>query len=602
MKNLWLCFLFLSSMMSGCLPANQTQNITNTPKPFPFSSATATEFIPSLTPSNSDKVSNALKISVAAQVGNEMTVTPSPDFWKELPVVPAGISERVREIYQRGLAMGNNPNAFSKVGDCHSINPYFLADYDLGRDVYDLGEYAYLQSTIDYFQGSFSRSSLAAKQGLSTAGVLASLWSDWKYCSSNETPLDCEFRLQHPSFALISLGTNEAHDVREDPSTFEGRLRRIIEHSIDQGVVPILSTKADNAEGDHFINYVTSRLAMEYELPLWNFWKAVQPLPEQGLRSPEHLTFALTKSFTDFSRPEYLTYGMQVRNLTALQMLDMIQRELTSASASTVTTPTITPTNPSIQIHQPGEITQSTVDGMELAYIPAGKFSMGSDSGNPDQMPVHTVQLNGYWLDRTEITNEMFVRFLNAEGNQQEGGTTWLDPIDPFVWIFEKDGVWQTLSGKENYPIVNVSWYGAKTYCTWAGRDLPTEAQWEYAAKGREGHRFPWGNDGPDCNLTRFLGCGNTPVEAGSLLQGSNLWGVYDLAGNVAEWINDRYAADYYQQSPRMEPTGPINGYYRVIRGGDWGSTYLAIQTSHRDWAGADERLNNVGFRCVLNP
>lgn len=602
MRNLLLSFILLSTMLSACSPRSQGQNITITPSFLPASTAAVTKNVLSLAAPSPENVNNILEASTIAQATVTATVTPSSDFWKDLPVVPLGISERVRTIYQRGLAMGNNPHAFSKVGDCHSTNPYFLADYDLGQDVYDLGEYAYLQPTIDYFKGSFSRSSLAAKNGLSTAGVLASLWSDWKYCSSNETPLDCEFRVHHPSFALISLGTNEAHDVREDPSTFEGRLRRIIEHSIDQGVVPILSTKADNAEGNHFINYTTARLAMEYELPLWNFWKAVQPLPQHGLRSPEHLTFAPTKSFTDFSKPEYLDYGMQVRNLTALQILEMIRREITQSSASVTATPSVVPTNPSTWTYQPGETMKSSVDGMELVYIPAGKFNMGSESGNADQLPVHTVQLNGYWLDRTEVTNEMFVRFLNTQGNQQEGGTTWLEPIDPLVWIFEKDGFWQTLSGKENYPIVNVSWYGARAYCEWAGRDLPTEAQWEYAAKGTDSRRFPWGNDAPNCNLARFWGCGNTPVETGSLPQGSNLWSVLELAGNVAEWVNDRYAADYYQQSPQENPPGPINGYYRVIRGGHWGSTYLALQTSHRNWAGADEHINSVGFRCVLTP
>ena len=196
----------------------------------------------------------------------------------DLPVMPSGITDRVREIYQRGLLMGNDPHGFSKVGDCHSTNPYFLADYDNGPGGYNLGQYADLQLTIAYFGGSFGRTSLAAKQGLSTAGVLAPLWADWKQCESNETPLDCEFRLHHPGFALISLGTNEAYDVKLDKAPFEGRLRRIIEHSIDQGVVPILSTKADNDEGDHYINFVTAKLAMEYELPLWNFWRAMQTL------------------------------------------------------------------------------------------------------------------------------------------------------------------------------------------------------------------------------------------------------------------------------------------------------------------------------------
>ncbi|HEX6035538.1 MAG TPA: SUMF1/EgtB/PvdO family nonheme iron enzyme, partial [Anaerolineales bacterium] len=262
----------------------------------------------------------------------------------------------------------------------------------------------------------------------------------------------------------------------------------------------------------------------------------------------------------------------------------------------------IVATNPAPETHQAGETMISTADGMELVYIPAGRFKMGSESGNSNQAPVHRVLLAGYWMDRTEITNEMFVRFLNAEGNQQEGGITWLDPIDPFVWVFEKDGLWQTLPGKENFPITKVSWYGAKAYCQWAGRDLPTEAQWEYAAAGTGGRRFPWGMGAPDCERARFSGCENKPVEAGSLRSGSSPFGIFDLAGNVAEWVNDRYAADYYRGSPAENPPGPSNGYYRVIRGGYWGSTYIGLQTSHRDWAGADEQISGVGFRCALTP
>lgn len=592
------CVILLSIILPACSPNGQTQNPTAASTPIATSTTVATAQVSSLASPVSETVSDTHELSAPTPI----IATPAPDFWKDLPVIPTGISDRVREIYQRGLEMGNDPNAFSKVGDCHSVNPYFLTDFDLGEGVYDLGDYASLQPTIDYFHGSFSRTSMAAKKGLSTAGVLASLWSDWKYCSSNETPLDCEFRLHRPSFAIISLGTNEAFDVKKDPSTFEGRLRRVIEHSIDQGVVPILSTKADNAEGNHYINYVTARLAMEYQLPLWNFWRAVQPLPEQGLRNPEHLTFAPTKSYTDFSKPENLNYGMQMRNLTALQMLDLMRREINESPASAAATPIVTPTA-APTIHQPGEVMKSAVDGMEMVYIPAGKFEMGSESGNADQTPIHTVQLNGFWLDRTEVTNEMFVRFLNAQGNQQEGGTTWLDPTDPFVWIVDKDGVWQTRSERDNnYPALKVSWYGAKAYCAWAGRDLPTEAQWEYAAKGMENRRFPWGNDDPVCSLARFSGCGNSPVEVGSLLSGANVWGVLNLAGNVAEWTNDRYAADYYSQSPQENPPGPINGYYRVIRGGSWQSTYLPLQTFNRKWAGADENINSVGFRCAMAP
>lgn len=162
--------------------------------------------------------------------------------------------------------------------------------------------------------------------------------------------------------------------------------------------------------------------------------------------------------------------------------------------------------------------------------------------------------------------------------------------------------MWQALSGKDGHPVVGVSWYGAKAYCEWAGRSLPTEAQWEYAAAGADGLRFPWGDDGPDCSLSRFLGCGNQPVQAGGLPSGASPFGIYEMAGNVAEWVNDRYAPDYYQGSPTENPTGPPNGYYRVFRGGSWGSSYLGLRTAHRNWAGADARGSDIGFRCALNP
>ena len=517
--------------------------------------------------------------------------------------MPLLVSDRVRELYQRGLIMGNDPTRFSKIGDCHSTNPYFLADYDLGSKVYKLGEYAYLESTIEYFQGSFGRTSLAAKKGLSTAGVLAPLWSDWKQCSNNESPLDCEFRTHYPSFAIISLGTNEAYDVKKDPSTFEGRLRRIIEHSIDQGIVPILSTKADNDEGDHYINYVTAKLALEYELPLWNFWRAVQNIPQQGMRSADHLTFASTNSYTDFSKPEYLEYGMQMRNLTALQVLDLVRREVAQTSLAVIATPSslLTVTAAVVQ-YQAGETMVSSADGMPLVYIPASDFEMGSTSGNPDSAPIHTVALNGYWMDRTEVTNAMFVKFLNAMGNQTEGGTSWVDPRSSLVQIFENNGTWQFQSDKGNYPIVGVSWYGAKAYCEWTNRRLPTEAEWEYAARGTDGRRFPWGNEDLDCDRAHYSGCGKGTLAVDDLPLGISPFGIFNMAGNVAEWVNDRYAPDYYQESPMLNPTGPNNGYLRVVRGGYWGDTYLALRATRRDGVGADKHNNGIGLRCVLTP
>jgi hypothetical protein len=255
-----------------------------------------------------------------------------PDSWKTLPVIPTGISGRVREIYRLGLSLGNNPRVFSRIGDCASAAPDFLTGFD--RD-YNLGGYAYLQPAIDYFQGSFERPSLAAKAGLNTAGVLTTLWTD-QQCQSNETLLDCQYRLDHPSFAIISLGTNEAYYVHHDPASFERNMRVILDDTLAQGIVPVLATKADNVEGDHSINATIARLAQEYQVPLWNFWLAAQPLPNQGMIEPEHLSTISYINFTDFSIPHSLEYGMQMHNLTALQMLYFLWEQLAVSSPTDI--------------------------------------------------------------------------------------------------------------------------------------------------------------------------------------------------------------------------------------------------------------------------
>ncbi len=134
--------------------------------------------------------------------------------------------------------------------------------------------------------------------------------------------------MDHPSFAIISLGTNDTYYVTRDPTVYERNMRVIIEETISLGILPILATKADNLEGDHSMNTTVARLAMEYELPLWNFWLAVQDLPDKGLLDGEHLTTISYLNFTDFSRPHALEYGMQRKNLTALQVLYFLWQEL----------------------------------------------------------------------------------------------------------------------------------------------------------------------------------------------------------------------------------------------------------------------------------
>ena len=277
----------------------------------------------------------------------EMSATPvpkptvlAPDFWQKMPVIPGQLSERVRAIYQDGLALGRNPRIFSRIGDCASAAPDFLVGFD---NHYNLGEYTSLQPAIDYFQGSFGRPSLAAKAGLNSAGLLTSLWTG-SQCMQNESLLDCEYRIDNPSFAFIAIGTNEAYYVHQNPGSFEQNMRIILDDTIARGIVPILGTKADNVEGDNSINATIARLALEYQVPLWNFWLAAQPLPDHGMIEPEHLSTVSYQNFTDFSIPNSLQYGMQVRNLTALQMLNFLRESLGEPPAMESTpTPTATP-------------------------------------------------------------------------------------------------------------------------------------------------------------------------------------------------------------------------------------------------------------------
>ena len=246
--------------------------------------------------------------------------TLSPDAWQTLPVIPT-VSQRAREIYQRGLEMGNQPGSFIKIGDCDATPTWFLGDFDQGPRFYSLGGYPELQQTIDYFQGSFGRDSVAVRRGFNSASVLSPIWANSEACNKNETPLDCEIRNQNPSIALLLIGTNDTHR----PEQFEPNLRRILDQLIDQGILSILSTKADNREGDHRINQIIARLAHEYDLPLWNFWLAIQPLPAQGLQEDGvHLTFAANH----FDDPTRMKAAWPWRNLTALQVLDVLRQEL----------------------------------------------------------------------------------------------------------------------------------------------------------------------------------------------------------------------------------------------------------------------------------
>ncbi len=240
--------------------------------------------------------------------------------WKDWSVIPA-LSPEMLSVYRNGQARQRDAHVVSVVGDCESSSDWFLKDFSKDERYYNLGPYANLQETIDYFKASLGYRSYAALRGATASTVLSSLWADPQACESNETPLACEYRVHNPAFAFIALGTNDIHKVDQ----FEPKMRVIIEYTLQQGVVPILVTKADNLEGDDRINNTIARLAVEYHLPVWNFWAAVQPLPGHGLQGDgAHLTFA--SNF--FNAPEKLKKAWPIRNLTALQVLEAMRTEV----------------------------------------------------------------------------------------------------------------------------------------------------------------------------------------------------------------------------------------------------------------------------------
>ena len=278
--------------------------------------------------------STVVSVTKAVDTTVADTATPAPiatparkdplplNAWKDMPTVPVDLSERARAIYAYGLYLGNDPTHFSVIGDCQNVSSYFMSVFDTPGE-YSLGpEYSYLQPTIDYFNGSFSRKSLAVKGGFNAAAVLSPLRSDPKSCNKNESPLDCELRTWKPSIVIVSMETWWSEKPAEE---YDKYMRRVLDRIIETGALPIIATKADNLEGDHAINATIVQIAYEYEIPLWNFWAAVQPLPNHGLSSDNfHLSFA-RNFFDDHQR---MKSAWPWRNLTALQTLDFVHHAL----------------------------------------------------------------------------------------------------------------------------------------------------------------------------------------------------------------------------------------------------------------------------------
>jgi len=268
--------------------------------------------------------------------------------------------------------------------------------------------------------------------------------------------------------------------------------------------------------------------------------------------------------------------------------------------------PTATPTPvPPTPTPEPaiGSTMVSPVDGMEMVYVPAGEFPMGSregDSGaDSDQFLLYTVYLGGFWIDRTEVTNEQYRRCVEAGTCRALTSCDWGEPTyaDPT---------------KADHPVVCVPWENANNYCGWASRRLPTEAEWEKAARGTDGRKYPWGNsfDGSrlnfcdaNCEFDHRDSNADDGYErtapVGSYPRGSSPYGVLDMAGNVWEWVADWFAPDYSGDSPASNPSGPTTGDRRVLRGGGWYYNERLARAAIRNSGYPNFRSYHVGFRCA---
>jgi formylglycine-generating enzyme required for sulfatase activity len=243
-----------------------------------------------------------------------------------------------------------------------------------------------------------------------------------------------------------------------------------------------------------------------------------------------------------------------------------------------------------------------------MIYIPAGEFTMGSNEGDSDESPKHTVFLDGYWVDKYEVTNKQYASFLSAGNGAHYFALMKINK--------NNDGSFTAEVSYESQPVIYASYENAQAYAQWRGVSLPTEAQWEKAARGNDSRIYPWGNL-LESNRANYWESGdlaekgNIPYTSPAGYYNGTNWngyqtkdspspyGVYDLAGNVWEWCSDWYQKSYYGQSSAANPSGPGSGSTRVIRGGSWSDEAYYIRTSARSYRLPFERFNSIGFRCV---
>jgi formylglycine-generating enzyme required for sulfatase activity len=274
-----------------------------------------------------------------------------------------------------------------------------------------------------------------------------------------------------------------------------------------------------------------------------------------------------------------------VNNITdanALQVGQSLKIPVNLVTATATLPPTTTP------VLGVGSTMISLKDNMVMAFVPEGEFTMGSDNGQDNEKPVHIVYLDAFWIDQTEVTNAMYTRCVQAGNCSQPSDITYYND-----------------SGYEDHPVVYVSWNDASSYCSWGGRRLPTEAEWEKAARGGlDGKAYPWGDESPVCtkgagNGAQFASCGKNSASVGSF--GQNGYGLYDMAGNVWEWVSSLAKPYPYSSTDGRESLSPSESDSLVLRGGSWNNGTVNIRSATRNWTNFFATYNYIGFRCAMD-
>jgi len=277
---------------------------------------------------------------------------------------------------------------------------------------------------------------------------------------------------------------------------------------------------------------------------------------------------------------------------------------LSPTSISPVVSSSTLPTVPSLTLFETPVLPTATftpagigqtwtrpADGMVMVYVPEGNFIMGSSRADAAAAfhPVHTVSLDAYWIDRTEITNAMYMNCVSA------GHCQWR--------VLNKSATRPSYYGNpqfSNYPVVFVNWMQAQAYCVWAGARLPTEAEWEKAARGTDGRIYPWGNAAPSKDLLNFNSIVRDTTAVGSYPSGASPYGALDMAGNVYQWVSDWYGDTYFANSPLSNPQGPATGLYKIMKGGGWDSDEVGTRSDfHLVYSNPHVALNDIGIRCA---